>query len=663
LSLVDRFRVPGDPVPPKAAAIASAVAPSKVTLRQRLSKGEVEWSPDFDRIMKLPRRPRNDREEWEAWADELEQAADPLAAQVRGGVAGIVESLTAWLKKPEGTQKLREVQALLIWEAMQVGGAIGMIQTGGGKTLPGMLLPMAISDCKRAVILIPPDLRPQFAADWETYGKHWKLPNLAGGSSFVPGRPVLHVIAYSQLSHTKSSDLLDQINPDIVMGDEISSLRNFGTSKVRRFNRFFAEHPQTRFFGWDATVVANSIENFWHLLAMGLGEGSPVPLNHGEVKKWARALDPEDRDDEGYWLPGVLTQFCQRGDRGELTESVRSGFQRRLISTKGVVITEENALGIPLYFQQRVPPPMPAELKKHLTTLRRKSSDGGWKRPDGEELRTPTEVAAVAKQLAEGFWLYWAFPRGEPTEVIDDWFLRRQNWNRELRAKLLNPSVHMDSPKLCENAAYRWYAGGCTGCSRGPEQDHESTCRDIATHPLWPSYTYLDWIKVEHTVHHVTRIKWESDWLLEDAAAWGREAPGIIWVGHPEFGERLERMTGFRYFGGGDESAKEIIKADGKQSIICSVQSNKRGKNLQGAFWRNLIISFPSSNDTLEQLIGRSYRPGHCSDRVEVHYFLHTKELEGAFETALARAQFVAETTGGSQKLLYGKFLPAPGAP
>ncbi len=650
MALTDKYRVPGDlrpPMPVKSAAVASAV---RKTLREKLSKGSVEWSPDFDRVMKLPRRPGNDAEEWKVWADELEQNNDPLAAQVRGGVAGIVAEFTARLKKPEGTQTLREAQALLLWEATLVGGGIGMIQTGGGKTLLGMVLPMLFPECKRAVILIPPDLRPQFAADWETYGKHWKLPNLAGGRTFVPGRPVLHVVAYSQLSHTGSSDLLAQIKPDIVMGDEISALRNFDTARVRRFNRFFADFPETRFFGWDATAVADSIENFWHLLAMALGEGSPVPVNHSEVKKWGRALDPEEDEDEGYFMPGVLEQFCAPG------ESVRAGFQRRLVNTRGVIITEENALNIPLYFRERKPPPIPAGIKKHMITLRRKTDEGGWLRPDGEVLRTPAEVAMCAKQLAEGFWLYWAFPRGEPTEVIDRWFDRRQDWNRELRAKLQSHQVHLDSPKLCENAAYRWYAGGCPGCSRGPQQEHDVGCRDAATHPLWPSYTYQAWIAVEDTVHHITKVKWESDWMLEDAAAWGHEAPGIIWVDHPEFGQRLERMTGFRYFGGGDESAAEIIKADGSESIICSVNANKKGKNLQRAFFRNLIISFPSSNDTLEQLVGRTYRPYHCSDRVEVYYYQHTSELVHSFDTAKARAAFVAETIGGSQKLLYGKF-------
>lgn len=656
MGLGDRYRLEGDLRPPKPVAVVHS-APTKISLKQRLSKGEVEWSPDFERVKNLARRPRNNPEEWEVWADELEQVGHPLAATVRGGVAGLVRDLTEALKRPEGTQALREVQALALWEGMLVGGLLGAIFPGGGKTLLGMLMPMAL-ESKRACLFIPPDLRPQFFADWETYGAHWKLPNLAGGRNFVAGRPVLHVHTYAELSHPKSSAMLEEINPDLVMGDEIDALRN-ENARVRRFKRYFAEHPHTKFCGWSATVVATSIENFWHLLAIALGEGSPVPLAHREVKRWARALDPSD--DEGYFMPGVLNEFCEPG------ESIRSGFQRRLVGTQGVVTTEEAALGIPLYFRQRKTK-LPENVAKHLRVLRRRTEEGGWKRPDGEELRTSVEVVACAKQLALGLWLHWAYPKMEPREVIELWFERRQAWNRELRSVLANPRVHMDSPKLCENAAERWFNGGlrgrggeiagCPGCSRGPLEQHRDACRAFEAHPLWESMTYQAWIEVEDTVQPVTRVKWESEWLLEDAAAWAAEAPGIVWVDHPEFGHQLSRISGLPYYGGGEESAEEIIKEDGSRSIICSVLSNRKGKNLQ-AFNRNLFTSIPSSNDTIEQAVGRSFRSGQKAPSVSVDFYLHTPELEHSLDTAKARAVFVRDVMGMPQKLCYATFLGA----
>lgn len=602
-----------------------------------MARGEVEWSVDLQRILELPRRERPE-------------------------LGPLVREMTQRLRKPGGTQTLREIQAWALWEAPQAGGLVALIQTGGGKTLPLMLMPMVFPPIQnedgsyrpiRAVVFVPPDLKPQFLADYETYGRHWRLPNLAGGKWFTPGLPVLHVVAYSELSSTKSSALLTRIQPDLVMGDEISSVRNFETSRTRRLRAYMGQFPDSRFVGMDATIVSDSVEDFWAPLIWAFDENAPVPVEQSEMKKWARAIDPQSYGND-YFMPGALMRLCEAG------EKVRSGFQRRLSDTLGVVATRENALGIPLHFIKRVPPPMPEEIRKHLANLRRKPDNGGWKRPDGEEFQDDAQVAACARQLAEGCWLYWHFPRGEPDDVIDLWFKCRQNYNREVRSQLFRATTHMDSPKLLENAAARWFDGGCTGCSRGPEQFHATDCREKESHPLWESSTFLKWREVEDTVVHESRVKWESDWLLKDAAEWALETPGIVWTDRPAFAHRLAKMTGLRYYGGGDEANEEITvefaeeRGRSAKSIICSVNSNKKGKNLQFAFNRSLIISFPSTNDVVEQLIGRTLRPGQSEPVVEVHYYMHTPELENALDNAMIDARFVKETVGNDQKLCYG---------
>jgi hypothetical protein len=634
----------------KAAAVAAhrrAVAEASPrrrplqTLRERFAKGAVGWSEDLERVLALPRRSKPD--------------ADTMRL--------IVDGLTTVLKKPEGTQRLREIQAWSLLEAPRAGGLVGCIVAGGGKTLLGMLMPMVWPPVQKpdgtfrpicALLLIPPDLRSQFASDWELYGKHWRLPNLAGGKMLTPGLPTLHVVAYSELSNPKSSALLNQIQPDLVMGDEISSLRNFDSSRTRRVIRRLAERPETAFCGWDATIISDGVANFWHLLAWALDFGSPMPLEESEVRNWARALDPTG--EEGYFLPGELQRLCEAG------EPLRTGFQRRLMATVGVLSTDDKRLGIPLQMFERRPPKMCDELIEHFRVLRRKPTNGGWKRPDGEELRDMLEVTACAKQLAEGFYLRWKFPRNESLEVRDTWFTWRQNWNREVRAVLSDSRLHMDSPKLCELAAQRYYEGGCTGCDRGAEEDHRPQCNEKETHPLWSSYCYPFWREVKNTVVHVTEAVWVSDWLLQDAAAWAAQVPGIVWVDHPEFGDRLSKMTGLPFYGGGEEANEEIAteyaEARGRssRSIICSVKSNLRGKNLQYAFHRSLIISFPAANDIFEQMIGRVFREGQIADRVEVFYYQHTSELENAFEKARRVAKGVQELTGQVQKLNFAEW-------
>jgi hypothetical protein len=619
----------------KAVALARPVA--RQTLRERFAKGSVEWSPDLARVLALPRRTKPE-------------------------LAGIAEGLTQVLKRPGGQQTLREVQAWMLLEAPKAGGLVAAVQTGGGKTLPSFLMPMVWPWVQQAdgslrpprcILLVPPSMRVQCAADWERYGQHWNLPNLAGGDKFEVGKPILHVIAYSELQQPKNSALLEQLQPDLIMGDEISCLKNFDSSRTTRARRYFSQRPDTAFCGWDATITSDSLVDFWHFLVWALSENAPGPIEEAEVRRWARAIDPEKFND-GYFLPGELMRFCAEG------ESVRGGFQRRLTQTLGIVTSEDQRLGIPLIFRERKPPPMPVQVTECLKLLRRPPAQGGWRRPDGEEFKEATEVVACARQLATGLYLRWRFPRGEPVELIEEWFEKRQAWNRELRAQLQSPFVHMDSPKLCENAAVRWYDGGCPVCTRGPQQDHWEGCREKHTHPLWQSYTYPAWREIEDKVYHETEAVWLSDWLLHDIVAWALEAPGIVWVEHPEVGERLARLSGLVYYGGGDIAAKELDAKYGdgsprsKVSIICSVKAQSRGKNFQTSFWRSLIVSFPASNSIVEQLVGRTAREGQTASYIEVDYFLHTPELENALEKAKERGKYVHETLGQAQKLVWG---------
>jgi hypothetical protein len=630
-------RLTGKAAPRQAVALPRPQA--RQTLRERFAKGSVEWSLDLQRVMELPRRTK----------PELEV---------------IAKALTQLLRKPGGTQELRELQAWGLVEAPKAGGLIAAAQTGSGKTLWGMLMPMCWPWIEqedgtrrppRCVLLIPANMRAQFAADWERYGQHWQLPNLAGGRNFLPGLPTLHVVSYSELQQPKNSALLEQLQPELLMGDEISALRNFEAARTIRARRFFARFYQTAFCGWDATITADSLEDIWHLLAWALGENSPMPVEPAEVRRWARAIDPA-RYQDGYYLPGELMKFCLPH------EDVRAGFQRRFVDTLGVITSEDQRLGIPLVFKQRMPPMMPLQIIECLKVLRRPHNQSGWRRPDGEELQEATQVVACARQLATGMYLRWRYPRGEPLELIDEWFDKRQAWNRELRAQLLSPLVHMDSPKLCENAAARWYDGGCPDCHRKALEWHGTDCKVKETHPLWPAYTFLPWREIAGKVYHETEVVWMSDWLVEDIAVWMHEAPGIVWVEHPELGHRLAQKTGLTYFGEGEKAAEEIDRLYGDNtprstvSIIASVKAHMRGKNLQTSFSRNLIVSFPASNTVVEQLAGRTYRQGQTADRVTVDYYLHVPEFDNALTKAKERAKYVWETMGTSQKMIYGQW-------
>ena len=109
-------------------------------------KEVVARTPEIVRIAALPRR---------VWTDE---AAAQLAAM-----------MTRELKTPKGTQSLRPVQAIALYEAMQVGGLFGPIRVGGGKCLGRGTLVLMFDGSIKAVeqivagdVLMGPDSGPRY---------------------------------------------------------------------------------------------------------------------------------------------------------------------------------------------------------------------------------------------------------------------------------------------------------------------------------------------------------------------------------------------------------------------------------------------------------------------------------------------------------------------
>jgi hypothetical protein len=589
-----------------------AIDPREVLFdaRARFGKAPVEASDDLTRILALPRRERPDLDEQRAMA----------------------QSLTRRLEKhprPCGCQihTLLPIQGWYLTEAMVTGGALGHLVVGAGKTGLGILLPMVLPDVRTAVLLIPTALRAQFAHDYVEWSAHFHTPNLAGGRTFTPGRPVLHVLAYSELSHEKCATWLASVRPDLIIADEVQSIADKTSVRTSRFLRYFIERDDStpvRYACHSGTLTTNSLDQYAHHAALALREGSPLPLETGTVRAWCGALDPSP---SGIPAPiGALRKLCVPG------ETARAGFRRRLVETPGVITTEDATLPVRLYLGTRTPPPAPTAVCEALAFVREHAT-----RPDGEEFTEKTEVVACLRQIASGFFYRWIYPRGEPEELILAWFARRKAWFRELRERMNNRTDLLDSPKLLRLAAERYtneYSGEA---------------------PTWASRAWAPWAEIREQVAPSTSTVWLSDWLARDAAAWGAQAPGVIWYGHRAFGEALEKLSGFPRFGDGPEASDGIRAEKGDRTIIASIRAHGTGKNLQN--WnRALVTSVSSDGGIWEQLLGRHHRTGQTQD-VRVWIYQHTSELQDALSDARERARYVQETVGKAERLLFAEPL------
>lgn len=604
------------------AGAASAASPSPEPLKY-----------DVERILALPTR----------------QPEMPPADAARLGAAfkaelGLPNALCACRSRFRRAccAELRPVQVQALHEIRTIGGLLGPIGVGHGKTLVDLLAAMVMPGVRQAVLLLPPNLKSQLLeADWHYYGQHWKLPNLAGGKWHHADRPLLHVIAYSELSGAKNTDLLSRLKPDLIILDEAHNVANSTAARTKRYKRYLDLH-QPKQVAMSGTLVKRALSDYAHISNASLGDGSPTPHSYPIIEEWSNALDPKT--------------FGAQSDIHRLRlagEPLLTAFRRRLISTPGVVSSGSlDSCNASLTITER-PLKMPPTVMEQYKRL---VAPEGWQRPDGEELFDALQVATCARQLACGFYYRWRWPRQEPTPVRQKWLDVRKEWHKELREKLKHSKEHMDSPLLLWTAAARWHDGYVV--IDHDENGKETGRREVPPHtksgpkPVWDAEWFLEWRRVKDTAQPETEAVWLDDFVLQDAKAWLDAHPGLLWYEFSAFAEELARRnrSTFVHAGPGEDGNQRVLKLTGKERTIISIKAHGTGKNLQ-MFHRNLVANPPGGGDAWEQMLGRTHRSGQEADEVTVEVYRHTPEYKEAVSSARDLAEYIQGTFGGTQKL------------
>jgi hypothetical protein len=168
---------------------------------------------------------------------------------------------------------------------------------------------------------------------------------------------------------------------------------------------------------------------------------------------------------------------------------------------------------------------------------------------------------------------------------------------------------------------------------------------------------YAEWVRIRDTFEPKTEAVWLDRTTLDVCAKWLHDGlrhergPGVCWVEHRAFGEMLEAVSGFPYYGQGGFAKDGSSIEDEKGPCIASIRANGEGRNLQ-RYSRALVASCPPSGATLEQLLGRHHRYGQEADEVTFEFILACREQLEGFHKAIADARYIQDTTGVSQKLL-----------
>jgi hypothetical protein len=516
-----------------------------------------------------------------------------------------VETLSRCLRTPQGSQRLRPIQAVALLEAWEQDGLYLNARVGAGKTLASGLIPtlMRQKGRSRPLILVPASLVKKTEHEFQLMRRDWQLPTF------------YEIRSYTSLSLEKNANFLNEWRPDMIIGDEADALRRLKDSAApKRLQRWRDESPQCAFFFMSGTFLKDRITDYAHLLCWALGTRSPLPTDPNEILNWSAAID----DADGAGLRAFQKYFPEPVQSYDHAKEL---YKNRLRGAPGVIISDDEFTGSKLMIRTCYADPGLQEEFHRLKTLYQRPD--GWDLADASEDEPPDfqaqgSVWNVERQLALGF--YYTCDPPPPRE----WMSARRAWFSFVRQVIQNSPL--DTELQVRNA--------CEAGANVPEE-------------------WLCWKAIKDSFTPNPKPVWLNSTAIDFAKNWGRQAPGIIWVDHVAFAQRLAAETGWRYYGQGglDSQGNMIEVAIPTAPIIASRLANQKGRNLQ-AWNRNLIMAAPNAARDAEQQFGRTHRDGQTSPFVSVDIYLSCAAHEKSMRNLQAGAAHARDTVGMSQKIL-----------
>lgn len=554
-------------------------------------RSEVHASSEWHRIVALPRRPL-----------ELDSVPD----------------LTPLWALPGRTMRLWPVQSAALLEAERCGGLFAALPVGGGKTLLATLLPDAMKSTK-AVIVVPAQMKTKtLETTWPSLQQHWRLP-----------LDRITLVSYTQLERAPG-DVLDRLQPDLVIADEAHLLKNKDAARTARFLHYFKEHTATRLVAMSGTFTNQSLHDYAHLLRLCLRDRSPLPRDFMTLDEWSEALDVNVEDPRP---AGALDRLCESTLHAHST--TRDQFRCRFVSTPGVVSLPEGFKGTELRIRRREVSP-PPKILTAIDRLRKSWVIGDPEAPedsseeiaDGprvsntvEEITDDLTFARLLRQLACGFYLRWDWPNGARDQ---EWLGLRSQWHAVVRHILrYSRRPGLDSPMLVGAAA-----------SRGElAKEHRA---------IWDQ-----WAGVKHRKQPPTVAVWIDDYLVRDAVRWVEDGGrGVVWYESPTLGEAIAKALAVTLA----DKATEIVM-DGRPQVLSIHKFGTGVDGLQRVYDRCLYTTVPNAKQ-IEQSLGRLHREGQAR-AVTADMLLPIPECLDVLENTRKKAEYAEETGFGEQKLLH----------
>lgn len=483
----------------------------------------------------------------------------------------------------------------------------------------------------------------------------------------------LYIMPYSLLSRPDASEVLELMDPQLIIADEAHYLKTQGAACTKRVAHHIEER-KPMFVGMSGTMTSKSMMDYQQLLRWALGDNAPLPKTKQVTHEWAQVIDASAAPSQTMMnrLNPLLDWARQFPDMVELPANQRGyrmSFNRRLETTRGVVVTGDEDIGVGLTVRNHeveVPTDYPGmmKLRGHIAKI-----NDEWVTPTGDEIEHAIHTWKWLFELSAGFYNNRIWPTYEQLaerygwdeaesalqlNAAEDYLKARREYARNMRLFLEETNIPgLQQPLQVDNVITQGDANPLCGCLPGMLVKAWLGKKRAEPPEGCPWKDYKRDLQV-------VRV---CDYKVQHALRWAmRHGDGIIWYHHNGIGNWLYEVLSERL---GDRvihapaGADEAIDQSKGKIAIASIMAHREGKNLQ--FHQNqLYIQFPRSPLVAQQSIGRLHRNGQEAEELFVDT-CHTTESDRLnFAAVLNDTVYIQQSQGERMKLLAAHWEPPP---